>query len=242
MSPHTKIREPTGKSQDGWVSRNLNRPISRAITRQLLKFAVAPSAWTLAITPLPLAGALFFLRGDFWSCILGALLFQLYSILDGCDGEIARAKHLESAAGRRLDMWCDTAANILLVFSAGFGISRHGAPGYFVEGIVAALLILTNEAWLATGEVTADDLDNGRSTYPRHQELLQHSGLLYFGERFAAFLVQITKRDVAILFFVFLAAINQVAWIVHLLCATAAVTLALAVKASRSRSRNAPTR
>ena len=245
MSSNTKSGPPSGKSQDGWVSRNLNRPISRAITRQLLKFPITPSAWTVAITPLPLAGALLFLWGDYWSSLVAALLYQLYSILDGCDGEIARAKGQESESGRRLDMWCDTAANILLVLSVGVGLSRYGALFYLFEGIAAALLILANEGWLAAREAAASASASDpltQATYPRHRELVEHSGLLYFGERFAGFLVQITKRDVAILFFVFLAGIGQVAWIVHLLCGTAMVTLALAVKASRRRGRTVTTR
>lgn len=208
-------------------------------------FPITPTAWTIAITPLPLAGALLFLRGEYWSSLVAALLFQLYSILDGCDGEIARAKQLESESGRRLDMWCDTAANVLLVLSASVGLSRHGALFYLVEGIFAAVLILANEGWLAAREASVNARASDpltQATYPRHRELVEHSGLLYFGERFAGFLVQITKRDVAILFFVFLAAINQVAWIVHLLCGTAMVTLALAVKASRRRGRIVTTR
>ena len=44
----------SGKSQDGLISRFLNRPISRAISRLLLKTSITPSAWTLAIFALPL--------------------------------------------------------------------------------------------------------------------------------------------------------------------------------------------
>ena len=83
----------SGKSQDGLVSRFLNRPISRAISRVLLKTSITPSAWTLAIFVLPLVGAVFLARGDYASVIAGLIFFQFYSILDGCDGEIARAKY-----------------------------------------------------------------------------------------------------------------------------------------------------
>src|SRR5205085_5756331 len=36
----------TGKSQDGMVSRYLNRPLSRTVSRYLLRFDVAPTALT----------------------------------------------------------------------------------------------------------------------------------------------------------------------------------------------------
>ena len=105
--------------QDGLVSRFINRPISRAISRALLKTSITPSAWTLAIFVLPLAGAAFLARGDYASVIAGLLVFQCYSILDGCDGEIARAKYLESSRGGELDTWCDNLGTMLLLLSCG---------------------------------------------------------------------------------------------------------------------------
>ena len=53
--------------------------------------------------------------------------------------------------------------------------------------------------------------------------------MLLFGEKFASWLIQLTKRDVAVLFFVFLAAIGQPAWILHLLFGVTAISLALAL-------------
>src|SRR5205809_7152241 len=92
----SKLEEDTdlmSKPQDGFVSRFLNRPISRRITRFLLKLPVHPDAWTLSIFILPLLCRFFLLRRHYGSIVIGAALFQLYSILDCCDGEIARAKN-----------------------------------------------------------------------------------------------------------------------------------------------------
>ncbi len=61
--------------------------------------------------------------------------------------------------------------------------------------------------------------------------MVERSGLLRLGETFAYWVMQLTKRDVAMLFFVFLAAIGQPAWILHLLFAVTAISLALAAKA-----------
>jgi len=91
------------KPQDGFVSRFLNRPISRGITSFLLRFPIHPSAWTIAIFVLPLIACVFLVRGAYVSIVIGAAIFQAFSILDGCDGEIARAKNLESKFGERLD-------------------------------------------------------------------------------------------------------------------------------------------
>lgn len=233
-----------GKSQDGLVSRYLNRPISRVVTRLLLRFPTTPNAWTLLIFSLPLVAGLVLLQGTYGSFLWALLLFQAYSVLDGCDGEIARAKFLESERGRRLDDVFDVLSNILLAIGLGFGLSRPaslaGQSGwaYLVEGLVTTALIGANEFYLATRQAGAGEggpLPLGGLVYPRHRELVEHSGMLFLGEKFASGLIQLTKRDVAMLFFVFLAAIGQAAWILHLLLVVTAVSLVLAWRARSAR-------
>ena len=97
----------TGKSQDGLVSRFVNRPVSRLVSRWLVRSRVKPNQLTLLLTAIPVVGSLFLLRGDYLGFALGAFLFQVHSALDGCDGEIARVKYQDSAAGQRLDGLCD---------------------------------------------------------------------------------------------------------------------------------------
>ena len=225
----------SGKSQDGVVSRYLNRPISRNVTRFLLKFSITPNEWTLLIFPLPLAATFILLSGNYPAFLVGLAIFQLFSILDGCDGEIARAKFLESESGRRLDDIFDILSNILLVLGLGFGLSRHSEWNYLLEGLAAAALIGLNELLLtirtpAAKMVESDSL--GGALYPRHRELIERSGMLLLGEKFAYWLIQFTKRDVALLFFLVLAALGQPAWILHLLVIATALTLALALNRS----------
>ena len=147
---------------------------------------------------------------------------------------------MESERGRKLDDLFDVLSNILLVLGLGFGLREaHPRFGwlYLAEGIVAGIVIALNEWYLATrkpaaaGEATADSL--GGVLYPRHRDLVARSGLLAFGEKFASLVFQLTKRDVAVLFFVFLAAIGLPSLILHLLFLVTAVTLALSLK-SRS--------
>ena len=236
----------SGKSQDGVVSRYLNRPISRVMTRLLLRFPTTPTAWTLFIFPIPIVASLILINGTYGSFLWGLVLFQVFSVLDGCDGELARAKFLESERGRQLDDLFDILSNVLLVVGLGFGLSRPANPAghavwlYVVEGLVTAVLIGVNEFYLVTRNPGVDQGGAeplGGALYPRHRALVERSGILFFGEKFASWLIQLTKRDVALLFFVFLAAIGQPALILHLLFAVTAVSLALAVNASARRRR-----
>jgi len=227
----------SGKSQDGFVSRHLNRPISRAITRLLLRFPATPNGWTWFIFPIPVLAALLLARGTYSSFIWGVVLFHIFSILDGCDGEIARARFMESERGRQLDDLFDVLSNMLLVLGLGFGLSHvHPRLGWLFlgEGIVAAALIAINESYLATRKpaVVARKSDSfSEALYPRHRDLVERSGLLVFGKKFASLLIQLTKRDVAVLFFVFLAIVGLPSLVLHLLFAVTAVSLGLALKA-----------
>ena len=209
------------KPQDGFVSRFLNRPISSRITRVLVKFPIHPSAFTASIFLLPIVAAVFLVRGDYLSVVVGAAIFQLFSILDGCDGEIARAKHLESKFGERLDNICDFLGSLIFVLALGTGLN------HFKEGVICAALISANELLLKWGTRAkrVDSEDFHESFYARHHGMIGHSGLLELGERFVWWLFQLTKRDVAIFFFLVLALLNLSSWILHLWTIAAGVSL-----------------
>src|SRR5256714_13164902 len=188
------------KPQDGFVSRFLNRPISHRITRFVLKFPIHPNWWTISIFVLPLIACVFLVRGDYVSIVIGAAIFQAFSILDGCDGEIARAKNLESKFGERLDNFCDFLASLLYVLALGLGLHRSA------EGIVCAVLITANEWLLRAGksEMSAASPTLHESLYARHLRMIGHSSLLNLGERFVWWLFQLTKRDMAVFVFLIL--------------------------------------
>lgn len=216
------------KPQDGFVSRFLNRPISSRITRVLVKFPVHPSAFTASIFVLPVVAGVFLLRGDYLSILVGAAIFQVFSILDGCDGEIARAKNLESKFGERLDNVCDLLGSLIYVLALGSGLH------HVKEGVVCALLITANELVLrwATGAKRVASEDFHESFYARHHGMIGHSGLLELGERFVWWLFQLTKRDVAIFFFLVLALLNHSTWILHVWTIAAGTSLLISTVAA----------
>jgi 1L-myo-inositol 1-phosphate cytidylyltransferase / CDP-L-myo-inositol myo-inositolphosphotransferase len=216
------------KPQDGFISRLLNRPISRCITRVLLKFPIRPNACTIAIFVLPLIATAFLVRGDYLSLVIGAAIFQVFSILDGCDGEIARAKNLESKFGERLDNFCDFLASLLYVLALGLGLHR------WTEGIICTGLITINE-WLlrySAGGMWADSSALNESFYERHHGMIEHSGLIGLGERFVWWLFQLTKRDMALVVFFILALFGYANWILNLWAIVAAASVVLSAIAA----------
>ena len=56
--------------------------------------------------------------------MIGGLLFLLHSILDGCDGELARLKFQESRSGGTLDFWGDNIVHMAVFGAMGLGLAR----------------------------------------------------------------------------------------------------------------------
>ena len=112
------------KDSEGFMSRHVERKISLAISRRLAATSVTPNAMTLISVALGLIGATFFLRASARSETIGALLFLLHSILDGCDGELARLKLQESRWGGVLDFWGDNVVHIAVFSAMAVGLSR----------------------------------------------------------------------------------------------------------------------
>jgi 1L-myo-inositol 1-phosphate cytidylyltransferase / CDP-L-myo-inositol myo-inositolphosphotransferase len=109
------------KDTEGFMSRHVERKISLAVTRRLVGTDITPNQMTGVSVAIGVVGALFFLSSAPAYQLIGALLFLLHSILDGCDGEIARLKYLESRFGGLLDFWGDNAVHTAVFLCIGLG-------------------------------------------------------------------------------------------------------------------------
>lgn len=107
------IIRATAKPGDGIVSRHLNRPLSQAVSALLLRWAWVRPGHATALTALvAIAMLASLLTGTTAGLIAGAVLFQLASVADGIDGEIARATFRSSASGAAWDSAIDAATNL----------------------------------------------------------------------------------------------------------------------------------
>lgn len=103
----------TSKPGDGIVSQLLNRPISQAITRLLLRVpGVTPFHATVVSALLAVAMLAALVLGGAPGLVAGAVLYQVASIVDGVDGEIARATFRSSRAGAMADSLVDAVTNV----------------------------------------------------------------------------------------------------------------------------------
>jgi 1L-myo-inositol 1-phosphate cytidylyltransferase / CDP-L-myo-inositol myo-inositolphosphotransferase len=102
------------KETDGFMARYVDRPISLQISRLLAPTSVTPNQMTMLSIAIGVCGAVFFLSELWWWQTVGGLLFLIHSIVDGCDGELARLKFQESRYGGILDFWGDNIVHIAI--------------------------------------------------------------------------------------------------------------------------------
>jgi phosphatidylglycerophosphate synthase len=132
----------------GLVARHLNKPVSFRITRYLLcRLPVTPNQVTVGAGVVGLAGAALIALGRAWSIPAGLFLAHVQSVLDGCDGELARVRFQQSAIGEWLDTIVDDFLNLALIAALGVGLYRmQGQVGYLLAGTTAAGLFLIYNA------------------------------------------------------------------------------------------------
>jgi choline kinase/phosphatidylglycerophosphate synthase len=131
------------KKEDGRISRYINRRISIPMSRLLSKTPLSPNALTVVTLGIGVLSAYFFFLGGYVNMVIGALLFQFASVFDGCDGEIARIKFLESKLGGWLDTVADNTTYILVFPAIAVGLYKQtGSPFYQKSAYVCLVGVL----------------------------------------------------------------------------------------------------
>jgi phosphatidylglycerophosphate synthase len=175
------------KPSEGFMSRHVERRISLAVTRRLFDTSITPNVMTLISVAIGLAGALGFLAATSAWQTIGALLFLTHSILDGCDGELARLKFLESRGGAVLDFWGDNLVHVAVFACMAVGWSLAGGGGLpLVLGAVTIASALAT-ASLAAGRFVGGEAASTSSVPARLAEALSHRDFIYLVVALALF-------------------------------------------------------
>ena len=185
QSAEQKLDRWLVKPTDGIYAR-LNRRISIPISRQLIKFPITPNMVSLFTLGVGFASAAFFAYGGYWNTLLGAILCLWASILDGCDGEVARLKLQESDFGCWLETMCDYAFYLFLLVGMTVGRWRSsGTRAYLVYG--GLLLFGALASFLALGwqrrRLAAGRPEQLLKIWQGHAESRPSNPFLYFGRR-----------------------------------------------------------
>lgn len=132
------VERAAAKPWDGPVARHVNRRLSKPLSLCLLRLGATPNVATTLAFALTLVAAAALGLGAVWpaALIAGGVLVQLASIVDGVDGEIARASLRASPSGGFLDSVLDRVGDAALL--AGLGVAA-GLDPPTVAALAAAL-------------------------------------------------------------------------------------------------------
>jgi CDP-L-myo-inositol myo-inositolphosphotransferase len=128
------------KGTDGPVSRHINRRFSKLVSRLIMNTGATPNVMTTVGLLVGLAASVVTVlatTSSLWLLALGGVLYQMSSMLDGCDGEIARLKYKHSDSGEWYDTISDDIINLCYQAAVGYALFKiTGASVWLELGLV----------------------------------------------------------------------------------------------------------
>ncbi|MHB1219598.1 MAG: CDP-alcohol phosphatidyltransferase family protein [Alphaproteobacteria bacterium] len=226
---HRRLLKSLIKDTDGFVARNIERPVSTAMTARLAATSITPNQITLASGVLGLVAAPFFLSSSPLMQGLGGFIFLVHSIIDGCDGELARLKFQESRWGGVLDFWIDNVVHVAIFGCMALGwYYETRAPLTLILGavaIVATIFTATFIYWHVMRPVTGDG--------PLFKSALRDPT-----ERFSKLVNQISGRDFIYLVLI-LSVFGKASWFLVMTAVGTPIFFFMLVIAAAREGRNA---
>lgn len=134
------------KPEDGIVSRHLNRHLSIFTSRLLAPTNIHPNQISIVTFSLGILAGIAVAFGGYPAFLLGAALYQINSIIDGVDGELARVKYEFSFLGEWLDTLSDDFSDLFFYIGLGIGAWRT---------VPIDIFGLNSSIWLILGAIAA---------------------------------------------------------------------------------------
>jgi phosphatidylglycerophosphate synthase len=133
------IRRASYKETDNRLAR-FNRRMSLPISVALIRTPLTANQLSVLLVGIGFYAAWLFSLGHYVAGVVGAFLSLAASILDGCDGEIARLKYQESALGCWIETFGDYSYYIAIFIGLTIGAVRatHVAAFYWIGGLALA--------------------------------------------------------------------------------------------------------
>jgi phosphatidylglycerophosphate synthase len=112
------IRRASYKDTDSMIAR-FNRRISLPISVALIRTPLTANQLSVILVAIGFYSGWLFSLGHYWTGVLAAFLSLAASVLDGCDGEIARLKYQES----KLGCWIETIGDYSYYLAVFIGLT-----------------------------------------------------------------------------------------------------------------------
>ena len=138
-------KETIIRNTRGFIAQKINKRISIPISSLLANTRIHPNYLTIINMITGILSAVFLLFNEYLYIVLGGLLFQTASVLDGVDGEVAKFTFKVSKIGGWLDTISDNMTLLLFLGAASylFFINTLGyVPYIFIGLLFTGLLIM----------------------------------------------------------------------------------------------------
>ncbi len=120
-------------ASDGPLAHYVDRRVSLWISRWLVGHTqLRPNHITVIGTSVGLLAAALLSVGTYWSGVGGTLLFLCATIIDGCDGEVARLKFQESSFGQKFDVITDNVVHVAIFVGLAVGLYHQSPDGHYL--------------------------------------------------------------------------------------------------------------
>ncbi|GGO94814.1 CDP-alcohol phosphatidyltransferase family protein [Wenjunlia tyrosinilytica] len=170
------VVHPTGlkdrRSGEHWAGRMYMREVSLRITRYLVGARVTPNQLTHLMVAAGVAAGVALLIPGWPGAVLGALLIQVYLLLDCVDGEVARWRKQTSITGVYLDRVGHYLSEAALLVGAGLRASdlfhEDGSSTQWQWAFIGTVSALG--AILIKAETDLVDVARARSGLPAAQD------------------------------------------------------------------------
>jgi len=164
------------KSFEGPVDALINWRFSMRITRVLARrsLAVTPNHVTITAILVGFVACALAMRGGYAGVAIAGVLLEVNSILDSCDGELARLRFQYSKVGQWLDNLSDDIVDNVFIAAAGhacggvwFWLGCAAAGGRVLVSVVTYVSVYARTGtgdvfafrwWFETDKATADDV------------------------------------------------------------------------------------
>ncbi len=138
-----RCQKPDHRRIGNWMARRLIRPAALRVTWVVAPWGVSANAATWTAWGFGVAAAATFATGHSTGWALGALLLQIWYLLDHVDGQLARYHGTASLDGVQLDYLMHHSVNVLVALGVGWGLFvNSGNAIWMLCGVAWAMALL----------------------------------------------------------------------------------------------------
>jgi len=222
---------------EAWIARNINKRVSLPISIFLARLGIAPNQITFFNLLLGIVSGVIAAFGGYGNLLIAGLLFQLVSILDGCDGEVAKLNQKSTKFGAWFDTVADNLSFVVFITGVTFGLYQDTHAAWILDlARIALLSFAVLLSIMISYLIQAKNSSASLVTYEKEvvsAQAKKQSPLVAKAIHYGKFLV---KKDFFAFLFFFLAIVNMPEGIVFFAAlGTTAVAIVLSALAFKNR-------